>query len=70
MLFQFASHDKHTFCTANGSHKSDGLKLSAVLDNRNTKNLHRIEDGIYPERVLPTMTLLRCSTRRCQNHIS
>jgi hypothetical protein len=54
-LFQFASHDKHTFCTVNGSHRSDGLKLSAVLDNRNTKNLHRIEDGIYPERVLPTM---------------
>jgi hypothetical protein len=54
-LFHFVSHDKHTFCTSNGSHGSDGLKLSAVFDNRNTKNLHRIEDGIYPERVLPRM---------------
>jgi hypothetical protein len=55
VLFHFVSHDKHTFCTSNGSHGSDGLKLSAVFDNRNTKNLHRIEDGIYPERVLPRM---------------
>ena len=54
-IFRFASQDKHTFCTSNGSHGSDGLKLSAVFDNRNTKNLHRIEDGIYPERVLTRM---------------
>ena len=54
-LFHFASHDKHTFCTSNDSHGSDGLKLSAVFDNRNNKNLHRIEDDIYPERVLPRM---------------
>ncbi len=54
-LVHFASQDKHTFCTSNGSRGGTGLKLSAVLNNTNTKNLHRIEDGIYPEKALPKM---------------
>jgi hypothetical protein len=54
-IYRFAAHDKHTFCTSHSSHGSDGLKLSVVLDKRNTKNLHRIVDGIYPERDPPSI---------------
>jgi hypothetical protein len=52
-LVRFASHDKHTFCSSNGSHGGTGLKLSAVLNNSDKRNLHRIEDGLYPEKALP-----------------
>jgi hypothetical protein len=54
-LFRFASLDKHTFCSSNGSHGGTGLKLSAVLNNTDKRNLHRIEDGIYPEKAQPQM---------------
>jgi hypothetical protein len=52
-LNAFADHDNHTFCTSNGAHGSDGLKMRVVFNQGDTKNMLHIEDGIYPE-IAPT----------------
>ena len=54
-LRSFVLNDQHTFCTRNGDHNSDGLKLRQIFNINDKKNMHRIEDGIYPEKAKPTI---------------
>ena len=51
----FVINDLNTFCTSNDTHNSDDLKLCQVFNIKNTRNLHRIEDGIYLEKSPPTI---------------
>ena len=48
----FVANNENRFCTSNGAHNSDGLKRCQVTDR---KNMHRIEDDIYPEKTMSTM---------------
>jgi hypothetical protein len=61
---KFAMHDQHTYCTSNGDHNSGGLQLRQVFNIRPNINVHRIEDGIYPEKVLPALAVTHGSMLR------
>ena len=54
-LTSFTLNDQHTFCTSNDTHNSDGLNLRQVFNINNKKNMHHIEDDIYPEKTPPTI---------------
>ena len=50
-LRAFALSDTHLFCTSGGGH----VQMRAVFNDDDKKNLKRIEDGIYPEKVPPAL---------------
>jgi hypothetical protein len=64
-LNKFAHQDQHTYCTSNGAHNSEGLKLRQVFTMSSTTNAHRIEDGIYPEKALPALGVTELLNTAC-----
>ncbi len=62
---KFASLDQHTYFTSNGAHNSGGLKLREVFSMRPNINVHRIEDGIYPEKALPALHVTEILNQVC-----
>jgi hypothetical protein len=64
-LNAFAANDQHTFCTSQGAHGSDGLKMRVVFNQTDQKNMRRIEDGIYPEVALPSIYVTEILNQAC-----
>ena len=64
-LNAFAANDQHTFCTSQGAHGSDGLKMRVVFNQTDQKNMRRIEDGIYPEVALPSIYATEILNQAC-----
>jgi hypothetical protein len=62
---KFTLHDQHTYCTSNGTHNSGGLQLRQVFNIRPNTNVHRIEDGIYPEKALPALGVTELLNQAC-----
>ena len=65
VLNKFAANDQHTYCTSNGAHNTGGLKMREVFNIRQNKNVHRIEDGIYPEKALPAQHVTDILNQSC-----
>ena len=64
-LNTFAAHDQHTFCTSLGAHGINGLKIRVVFNQSDTKNMLRIEDGIYPENAAPSIHATEILNQAC-----
>jgi hypothetical protein len=54
-LHAFTLSYTHLFCTSGVRHGSQGVQMRTVFNDDNKKNLKRIEDGIYPEKVPPAL---------------
>ena len=60
-LRSFALSDTHLFCTSGGGH----VQMRAVFNDDDKKNLKRIEDGIYPEKVPPALHATNILQQAC-----
>ena len=60
-LSAFALSDTHLFCTSGGGH----VQMRAVFNDDDKKNLKRIEDGIYPEKVPPALHATNILQQAC-----
>ena len=60
-LRDFAQSDTHQFCTSGGG----AVQMRSVFNDENKKNLKRIEDGIYPEKVPPALPATNILQQAC-----
>lgn len=64
-LLNFTLADTHLYCTSGGGHGSHGVKMRNVFNCQNTKNLIRIEDGTYPEKIPPALLATNILQQAC-----
>ena len=67
-LLEFARNDTHQFCTTGGGHGSQGVRMKLVFNDDDKKNLGRIEDGIYPEKVAPAVLVTNILQQACPSN--
>jgi hypothetical protein len=67
-LLDFTRTDTHQFCTTGGGHGSQGVRMNVVFNDDNKKNLCRIEDGIYPEKVAPALLATNILQQACPSN--